>query len=455
MSPQRWNQRSLSASLARKLQPLVFALALAISLSAPIAYFVLQYQLLQQQSQSFSQRLVSFVQQEAQRYPVMWSYNARKLLQHLKRYHAPEQLECIEIWNQHRKVVGRCNSPQTSRPRALWTSTPIVLGQQSVGYVWVGMRTASLRRNTLHLLLIFTAFGLVLAWALYTISLQTTRTAESQLLDALKQLTQAQIELSKLNQNLEDKVQQRTSELNGAYQQLQHKESRLRELTDKVLALQDEERRAIARELHDSVGQSLTAVRLQLQLLAQQTLSPAQGAELAQQTLAMTDHTIDEVRRAVHRLGPTVVQELGLPSALQRLCNSLPTETVIDLTVSWPESEKERPSLRVENVLYRIAQEALHNITKHADAQEASVTLTHDHNVVTLQVKDNGKGFHYNPTVIEGHGLRSIRERCELLDGTLTVESHPGQGTRLQVDLPAQTPHINRSFEPNGTSTSP
>ncbi len=455
MSPQRWNQRSLSASLARKLQPLVFALALAISLSAPIAYFVLQYQLLHQQSQSFSQRLVSFVQREAQRYPVMWSYNARKLLQHLKRYHAPEQLECIEIWNQHRKIVGRCNSPRRSRSRSLWTSTPIVLGQQSVGYVWVGMKTASLRRNTLHLLFLFTAFGLILAWALYTLSLQTTRTAESQLLDALKQLIQAQIELSKLNQNLEDKVQQRTSELNGAYQQLQHKESRLRELTDKVLALQDEERRAIARELHDSVGQSLTAIRLQLQLLSQQTLPPTQSAELAQQTLAMTDHTINEVRRAVNRLGPTVVQELGLPSALKRLCHSLPTETTIDLTVLWPESDEERPPLRMENVLYRIAQEAIHNITKHADAQDVSVTLTHDQDVVTLRVEDNGKGFDNKPTVIEGHGLRSIRERCELLNGTLTVQTHPGQGTMLQVDLPAQTLHINRSSKPNATRTSP
>lgn len=452
MSPTRWQTRSLSTSLSNKLQPLVFALSLAITLSAPVAYFVLQYQLLTQQSQTFAQQLVTFVQREAQQHPVMWSYNARKLLQHVKSYHAPAQLECIEIWNKHRKIVGRCGAQRHDRLRMVWTSSPIVLGRQSVGFVWVGMNTQPLRRSTIHLLLIFAAFGLLLAWTVYTISLQTTRTAESQLLDALKKLTTTQIELSALNQNLEDKVELRTGELNHAYQQLQQKESRLRELTDQALALQEEERRAIARELHDSVGQALTAIRLQLQLLSQQALPVKESLALAHQTLEMTDHTIDEVRRAVNRLGPTVVQELGLPQALQRLCDSFPTQTVFRVSTTWPSTEEMRPPLRVENALYRVAQEVLHNVTKHANATEAEVTLTHNKEGTTLHIADNGQGFVYDPNTLEGHGLRSIRERCELLSGTLTVEAEPGQGTQITLALPPRTGRGVNSKPPDGRS---
>src|SRR5262249_42537962 len=133
--------------------------------------------------------------------------------------------------------------------------------------------------------------------------------------------------LSNRGEDLEREVRQRASELSAAYAELQRKEARLRELSSRTALLEEDERRAIARELHDSAGQALTAIRIHLQLIGESVPEGHAMKQLAAQTVAMTDETLEEIRRAVRMLGPAILDEIGLAQALERYCDDFAERT--------------------------------------------------------------------------------------------------------------------------------
>lgn len=445
--------------------PLVFVLGMMVSLSAPAAYFFLQWRALRQQGQMFATRIASFVRREAHQQPLLWQYDTTKILQHFKTYYAPKSLYCLEVWGHSRRILKHCTVSTTTHsanPRhLLWETHPIRQGLHHRGNVWVAVSTYSLKVHTLFLLFGFSVLGMGLGWFLFRIPSRTVGQAETQMLELLEQLSQTQIELSSLNEDLEQQVQDRTAALHQAYAQVQLKESRLRELSNKALMLQEEERRAISRELHDAVGQSLTAIRLQLQLLCQLISAPESVQKLTTQTLSMVDHTIDEVRRAVQRLGPTVVQEYGLIRALQQLCETFTEQTQIQS--NWEHHVSPQATtvpLRVENALYRMAQESLHNVAKHARATQIWVQIHHNPSQITLHIQDNGCGFPCLSSTT-GHGIQGIRERCELLGGSFSITTPaptdttiqspapPQLGTLLLIELPLDTMQYTESDVPS------
>jgi two-component system, NarL family, sensor histidine kinase UhpB len=208
-----------------------------------------------------------------------------------------------------------------------------------------------------------------------------------------------------------------------------------REAARTALSAQEAERARVARELHDEIGQTLTAVMIHAELVADDD-SAAASRELGRIVGAVRD-SLDEVRRISRELRPEALDDLGLVNALIALCSRVDEQ-------GGPRVKRQLqgklPPLPVdlELVIYRVAQEGLTNALRHADARTVSVSLTADADELTLTIKDDGKGMPVQPPPGTA-GIGGMRERALLVEGRLLIESRPGQGTtvRLSVPLPA------------------
>ncbi|MBF6130090.1 histidine kinase [Nocardia brasiliensis] len=196
-----------------------------------------------------------------------------------------------------------------------------------------------------------------------------------------------------------------------------------------ALAAQEGERRRIARELHDEIGQSLTVALLSMKRAADR--SPADVAEVLHGAQETVRGCLDEVRNIARRLRPDVLDDLGLASALAALCGEF--ATTAGITVAR-KVDRDLPRLaeEVELVCYRIAQESLTNIARHAEATAVRLSLSAQDDTLVLRVRDNGRGG----VVEDGAGIRGMRERALLVDATLVIDSVPGQGTEVCVTIP-------------------
>ncbi|MFJ8822660.1 HAMP domain-containing sensor histidine kinase [Streptomyces sp. NPDC102467] len=205
----------------------------------------------------------------------------------------------------------------------------------------------------------------------------------------------------------------------------------------RALTAQEGERHRVARELHDEVGQTLTAVLLQLKRLADR--SPAALRGEARQAQEATRSSLDEIRRIARQLRPGVLDELGLASALRALAAEF---TGHGLTARL-ESRGPLPLLAddVELVVYRVAQEALTNVARHAGADRVTLSVRATDHGTELLIHDNGKGI--GPAE-EGAGIRGMRERALLIGASLTLESSEGRGTRVRLWIPSGPASITR-----------
>ncbi len=204
-----------------------------------------------------------------------------------------------------------------------------------------------------------------------------------------------------------------------------------------VIDGQDQERNRLSRELHDGIGQSLIAVKLQLENTETQNYSMMRaGIDSAKN---MIDLTIEDVRRVCNALMPAALDEFGIVSTLRSLCSELGSLAGFNAVLE-NEGSLDRMSKKSQVYIYRIAQEALHNITKHARATQVIIKLSRVNNIVTLEVSDNGKGFIFDPVCFaQRNGLQNMRERTNLLQGEFIINSKPGSGTTIKVSIPYNT----------------
>jgi two-component system sensor histidine kinase DegS len=204
-----------------------------------------------------------------------------------------------------------------------------------------------------------------------------------------------------------------------------------------VIDGQDQERNRLSRELHDGIGQSLIAIKLQLENAETQNYSMMRaGIDSAKN---MIDITIEEVRRVCNALLPAALDEFGIVSTLRALSSELGSLAGFK-AIFENEGSLDRISKKSQIYLYRIAQEALNNITKHARATQVVMKLSRKNNIVTLEVSDNGKGFIFDPVCFaQRNGLQNMRERTHLLDGEFVINSQPGNGTTIKVSIPYDT----------------
>jgi two-component system, NarL family, sensor histidine kinase UhpB len=201
-----------------------------------------------------------------------------------------------------------------------------------------------------------------------------------------------------------------------------------------ALGGQEAERLRTARELHDEVGQSLTAVALQVERMAAEDVPPA--PERLHEIAGRLKDSLDDIRRIVRRLRPEALDDLGLVNALIALTSRLTrqTDTVVERRLTG-----EHPPLSAEQelVIYRVAQEALTNVMRHAEASRARVTLDAADGRVTLTVSDDGRGMEGGGEAI-GSGIEGMRERAMLVGATLEIDSTPDAGTRVRLAVPVE-----------------
>jgi signal transduction histidine kinase len=204
-----------------------------------------------------------------------------------------------------------------------------------------------------------------------------------------------------------------------------------RESLRKIIEGQEMERRRLARELHDETGQALTSVLLGLKAVETAADVPTALADLRELVVS----TLQEVRRLAVELRPKALDDFGLVPAVERLVETFNASSGMSVALESNLGEERLPS-EVETTLYRVVQEALTNISKHAAASEVSVVLVRRDAAVTALIEDDGRGFSGADELRGGIGLAGMRERLALLDGRLTIESGRGQGSTLVAEVP-------------------
>ncbi|MBI3763292.1 MAG: HAMP domain-containing protein [Chloroflexi bacterium] len=230
-----------------------------------------------------------------------------------------------------------------------------------------------------------------------------------------------------------------TEDLARAAQERAEREKLRGEYVKGAIAAQEEERKRIARELHDDTSQALTSLMVGLRTLTDACPSPEVQAR-AEELRAVASHTLEAVHDLALQLRPSVLDDMGLPAALERYVTECRRRfgLTIDLAVHGLADQRLDPTL--ETALYRIVQEALTNVGRHARARTVSVLLERRDGKVLAIVEDDGVGF--DPASAgkaqQRLGLFGIRERAELLGGRLIIESEPGRGTSIFVEVPAR-----------------
>jgi signal transduction histidine kinase len=207
-----------------------------------------------------------------------------------------------------------------------------------------------------------------------------------------------------------------------------------RDAVRRIVEGQELERRRLARELHDETGQALTSILLGLRAVEESGTSDemrAAASDLRELVVA----TLQDVRRLAVQLRPKALDDFGLAPALERLVQTFSEATHIRVELEARLGPERLPS-EVETTLYRIVQEALTNIIKHSEASSVSLLLVRRESSVTAVIEDDGRGFDPAATRDGGLGLDGMRERAELHDGRLTIESRPDSGTTLAVEVP-------------------
>jgi len=212
-------------------------------------------------------------------------------------------------------------------------------------------------------------------------------------------------------------------------------------LSARLLSAQEEERQRIAAELHDSIGSSLTGIAVFLQSILLRTDEGPPPTNAIQQLINVTENTIQEARRIMSDLRPSMLDDLGILKTLDWFCREfqqLHPGIHIERAIEIAEDEIPDP---LKIIIFRLVQEALHNIAKHSRAEYVTLALGGSEEMITLVVEDNGDGFAtqgapWDESLRRGLGLTSMRERTELSGGRFTLESTVGEGTIVKAEWP-------------------
>ncbi len=237
--------------------------------------------------------------------------------------------------------------------------------------------------------------------------------------------------LENSKRELEERVQKRT-------RQVQEMAAVRGQLLERLISAQEEERRRVARELHDEAGQALSAIMMDLARAIE--VLPGEAAEAKEklsQSRSLAAQTLADLRKLIYDLRPEVLDQLGLVPALRSYIKSHLEAENIQVQLNFL-GLKDRLSPQVEITLFRVIQEAITNIVRHSGALKVNIQVMAKNSVVTTTIEDNGRGFDVEAALQapESWGLRGIRERVAIVGGKLSIESEVGKGTCLQFQIP-------------------
>jgi two-component system sensor histidine kinase UhpB len=210
-----------------------------------------------------------------------------------------------------------------------------------------------------------------------------------------------------------------------------------RALAARILNAQEGERVRISRELHDDTGQALTLLLIRLQLVENHSAEPAVRREIAE-LRGLVGETLDGVRRLAVHLGPGVLEDLGLRSAIEWLVDRVRVEAGLRVDLQL-EGDCENVLSEVGVAVFRVAQEALTNVVRHAQAERVAVRLTAHADMLELTIQDDGRGFSLDDARARpgsSIGLFGMTERIALVDGRIEIDSKPGHGTMVRASVP-------------------
>jgi signal transduction histidine kinase len=276
------------------------------------------------------------------------------------------------------------------------------------------------------------------------------REAAIHLNQIVEMLSQRTVELAASNLVLEQEITQRKAveealkkserHYSELLEQSQRLQAQLRQLSRQIISTQEEERREISRELHDVIAQTLTGINVRLAALKKEAMVNTKGLDRnIARTQRLVEKSVDIVHQFARELRPAVLDDLGLIPALHSYMKSFTTRTGVRTHLIAFAGVEQLDTAR-RTVLFRVAQEAMTNIARHAQASRMEVNIQKLHSAARMDVKDNGKSFQVERVLqASGNkrlGLLGMKERVEMIGGTFCVESAPGQGTTVRVEIP-------------------
>jgi len=224
-----------------------------------------------------------------------------------------------------------------------------------------------------------------------------------------------------------------------AKKELEQFNKTLRELTSHLQQVREDERKHMAREIHDELGQQLTVIKMDVTWIRKKT-DPANILILdkIKELMQILDETVNTVRKISSRLRPSLLDDLGLVAAMEWYLNDFKQRTGIEIVFHLPKYEIELPE-SIATCLFRILQESLTNVARHADAKEVIVSLRENEDGIQLSIKDDGKG--YDEENISGRktlGILGMKERAAMVGGKYIISGSPGKGTVVSIEVPSR-----------------
>jgi len=279
---------------------------------------------------------------------------------------------------------------------------------------------------------------------------RTAQEANAHLNQMIQRLNQRSVDLTASNRRLQQEIAQRKSveeslrrskqHYSQLLEQSRHMQAQLRLLSRQLLLAQEEERKMISRELHDQIAQTLTGINVRLASLKTEALADTKGLQKKiTSTQRLVEKSVDIVHRFARELRPTVLDDLGLIPALLAFMKSFTKRTGVRTHLTAFAALEQLDSTR-RTVLFRVVQEALTNVARHAQASRVEVSIQKLPGCICMKIKDDGKSFQVQRVLqAKGNkhlGLLGMRERLEMIGGSFGVESVPGKGTIVQAQIP-------------------
>ena len=280
---------------------------------------------------------------------------------------------------------------------------------------------------------------------------RTAKEANAHLNQMNQTLSQRSVDLAASNRRLKEEILQRKSvevslrkseqHYSELLEQSRQMQEQLRRLSRQLLSAQEEERKNISRELHDVIAQTLTGINVRLAALKKEAATNTKGLDRnITRTQRLVEHSVNIVHQFARELRPAVLDDLGLVPALHSFMNSFTTRTGVRASLtSFTMKIKQLDATR-RTVLFRVAQEALTNVARHAQASRVEVSIQKLRGRLCMKIKDDGKSFNVERALHANGGKRlgllGMRERLEMIGGSFAVESAPGKGTTVQAQIP-------------------
>lgn len=421
----------LERRLARRMLPLAALAAVVVAVLPPLTAVLVARHRLAGAAAVHAEHLARRLAITAARQPVLWPYGADKVITLAlgRQVHDLGRVRVLGCDGAALRGVAGLGTMGSGRGDGPAREAAVVVEGRTVAWVRVEMDARGVLALALPVGAAALLVGALLGLLLYWLPRRVTQRQAARLRTTIGSLEAAEARLQGANRELEARVAAAVAEV--------------RALSARVGLVQEEERRRIARDLHDSVGQALTALGLALELVAAR---PDEAPRRLADCVRACEETLREVRRVVHDLLPPELAGADLADTLRECTERFERRTGI--AVSFRVAERSgaaagaaaggsapQAAPAAAACLLRVLQEALANVARHAGAREAGVVLGGAAGRVTLEISDEGAGF--DPASARGSGLPGMRERAAMLGGTVEIVSAVGQGTRIVVDLPA------------------